>query len=142
MTIAQCCDQRVQVASMQSFTLWQQATIKIICCNHFIIASSCHINLGIIFSIHLNHGALHMRCCSDCEVATRSPPFYNVLHCSHVRFVKVASDIIIIPSINNRFVPIGEHSCHMCKASICDSKQQQRSHAVITLLLLVHTTHF
>ena len=29
----------------------------------------------------------------------------------------------------------------MCKASHCGSKQQQSSHAMITLLLLVHATY-
>jgi len=38
-----CCDWKARAASVQIFTLWQQATIEIMCHNHTIIACSCHI---------------------------------------------------------------------------------------------------
>jgi len=38
-----CCDQKTQEAIVQSFTLWQQATIEITWRDHSIIACSCHI---------------------------------------------------------------------------------------------------
>jgi len=37
-----CCDRKARAASAQSFTLWQQASIKIACRNHSIIACLCH----------------------------------------------------------------------------------------------------
>jgi len=40
-----------------------------------------------------------------------------------------------------RVVAIGKPERHTCKASHCGSKQQQCSHAMITLLLLVRATY-
>jgi len=40
-----CCDRKAGVASVQNFTLWQQATIEITWRDHSIIACSCHIYL-------------------------------------------------------------------------------------------------
>jgi len=54
-----CCDRKAWVASAQSFTLWWQATIEVICHNHSIIACSCHIYIWVLFLAHipfvLNH---------------------------------------------------------------------------------------
>ena len=44
-----CCNQKVQAASAQSFTLRHQATIEIMCRNHSIIACLRHIYILLFF---------------------------------------------------------------------------------------------
>ena len=45
---APCCDWKARAASAQSFTLWQQVTVKITCHDHSIIACSCHVYMSVI----------------------------------------------------------------------------------------------
>ena len=45
-----CCDRKSRAARMQSFALWQQATIEFTCHDHSIIACSRHINVWCCFS--------------------------------------------------------------------------------------------
>ena len=54
-----------QAAIAQSFTLWQQETIKITPHAHFIIACSRHIQTGAIPSEHPVRGESRMRRCAD-----------------------------------------------------------------------------
>jgi len=49
-----CCDRKAQAACVQSFTLWQQATIEIMCRNHSVIACSCHTYVWCC-SLHTSH---------------------------------------------------------------------------------------
>ena len=55
-----CCDQKAWAVSVQSFTLWQQATIEIMCRNHSIIACLCHIYMGVILHAHPIRGESHI----------------------------------------------------------------------------------
>jgi len=64
-----CCYWKARAACGQSFTLWQQATIEIMHCNHFIIVCSkiivCshHIYIGVIFMyipFVVNHTSITM----------------------------------------------------------------------------------
>ena len=97
-----CCNWKARAASAQSFTLWQQAAIEIMCCNHSlrtlvilfnrsqasigrdyslwhpIIACSCHIYMGAIVCAH------PIRRNANGEVVTTSHPFYNEPHRSHI----------------------------------------------------------
>jgi len=41
--------------AMQSFTLWQQATIEITCHDHSVIACSRHICMGVVLRTHPVH---------------------------------------------------------------------------------------
>ena len=54
----------------QSFTLWQQATIEITWQDHFIIASSRHIYMGVILHAHPVRGESHIQRNANGEVAT------------------------------------------------------------------------
>ena len=47
-----CCDWKARVASSQSFTLRQQATIEITRRAHSISACSCHICMGVVLHAH------------------------------------------------------------------------------------------
>ena len=60
-----CCDCKAWAASVQSFTLWQQATIETMRHNHSIIACLCHIYMGVSGESHIQHNA-------NWEVATTS----------------------------------------------------------------------
>ena len=55
---------------MQSFTLWQQATIEITRRDHSLIACSCHIHMGVILRAHPVCGDSHIQCNASGEVAT------------------------------------------------------------------------
>jgi len=44
-----CCDRKARAARAQSFTMWQQATIEISRCAHFIFACSHHIYMGVLY---------------------------------------------------------------------------------------------
>jgi len=57
------------VASVQSLTLWLQVTIEITRGDHFIIACSCHLHVGVILSAHPVRGESHIPHCADWEVA-------------------------------------------------------------------------
>jgi len=48
-----------RAASVQSFTLWQQATIEIMRRTHSIIACSCHLYMGVILRDHPVRGESH-----------------------------------------------------------------------------------
>jgi len=48
-----CCDREAQAASVQIFTLWQQATIEITRQDHSIIAWSRHIYIWVLLFTHI-----------------------------------------------------------------------------------------
>jgi len=50
-----------QAASMQSFTLWQQATIEILRRTHFISACLRHIYMGVVLHVHPVRGESHIQ---------------------------------------------------------------------------------
>ena len=79
-----------RATSVQSSTLWQQATVEIIRRDHSIIACGRHIYLCVALCAHPICGESHFQCNSDWEVATTYPPFCNESHLSHVLFVKIA----------------------------------------------------
>ena len=85
-----CCDHKAWTASAQSFTLWQQAVIKITRRDHPIIACSRHTYLCVAVCAHPICGESHIQRNINWEVATMSPPFCSELHQSHILFVKVA----------------------------------------------------
>ena len=82
-------------------------------------------------------GASHIQRNATGVVSTTSPPFYNEPHRLHVLFVKASHSMTSTSWLQHHFVAIGNPERHMRKASYCGSKQQQSSHAMITLLLLV-----
>jgi len=65
-----CYDRKAQVASVQSFTLWQQATIEITCHDHSSIACLRHIYTGAILHAHPICGGSHIQHNANWEVAT------------------------------------------------------------------------
>jgi len=79
-----CCDRKVRAARAQGFTLWLQATLEMMHCNHSIIACSRHIYNGVILHAHPVRGESHNQRNTTGEVATTSPPFYNEPQRSHV----------------------------------------------------------
>ena len=85
-----CCDHKAWTASAQSFTLWQQAVIKITRRDHPIIACSRHTYLCVAVCAHPICGESHIQRNANREFATTSPPSYNEPHLSHVLSVKVA----------------------------------------------------
>jgi len=78
MLLWNCCDRKSRVACAQSFALWQQATIAIMCRN---------LNIFVLRA-HPVHDESHIQGNATVEVATTSPPFYNEPHRSHVLFAK------------------------------------------------------
>jgi len=55
-----CCDWKARVASAQSFTLWQQATIEISRRAHSISACSHQIYMGVVLHAHPVRGESHI----------------------------------------------------------------------------------
>jgi len=136
-----CCDRKAQAASTQTFALWQQATTETIHHDHSIIACSCHA-YRVFLLVHIPSVVNHaFQRNPSGVVATTSPPFYNEPHRSHVLCVKAAPSTTFTSWSQHHFVAIGKPKWQAHKASHCGSKQQQRSHAAITLLLLVRATH-
>jgi len=54
------CDWKAQAASMQSFTLWQQATIEIPRRAHSISACLRHIYKAVVLQVHPVRGESHI----------------------------------------------------------------------------------
>jgi len=77
-----------QVACAQSFTPWQQATIKIMLTISLTIACSRYISNGVILNAHPVRGESHSQHNTTEEVATTSPRFYIEPRQSHVPCVK------------------------------------------------------
>ena len=69
-TASFCCNRKAQVASVQSFMLWQQATLDIMRCNHSYIACSCHVCMGVILHAQPVCGESHIQCNANGEFAT------------------------------------------------------------------------
>jgi len=65
-----CCDRKARVASAQSFTLWQQATIEFTCHDHSIIACSRHLYMGVVLRAHAVRGESHNQRNANGEDAT------------------------------------------------------------------------
>ena len=66
------CNRKARAASAQSFTLWQQATIQITQCNHYIIACPRHIYMGFVFHLHPIRGETHVQHNTNREIATHA----------------------------------------------------------------------
>jgi len=96
---------------------------------------------SVVLHAHPVRGESHNQCNTTGEVATTSPPFYNEPHRSHVLCVKAELGTTFTSWSQHHFVAIGNPERHMRKALHCGSKQQQSSHAMITLLLLVRATY-
>jgi len=92
---------------------------------------------GIVLRAHSVRGELRIQRNTNGEVATTSPPFYNELCRSHIIFVNAALGMTFISWSQHHFVEIWKPMRHVRKASHCGNKQQYRSYAMITLLLLV-----
>ena len=56
-----CCHQRTRTASVQSFTLCQQATMEIVRCDYSVVCSRNENNMGATLSSHPVCGASRMR---------------------------------------------------------------------------------
>jgi len=67
-----CCDSKARAAGVQSFTLWQQATVGITRHNYSIIACSRHLYMGVILHARPVRGESHIQHNASGEVAT--PP--------------------------------------------------------------------
>ena len=99
-----CCDWIALGASMQSFTLWQQATIEITCNDYSIVACSRHICVGVVLRTHTVCGESHIQRNAKREVTTTSPPFYNEPHL----LVKAAPGTTFTSWSQHHFVAIGK----------------------------------
>ena len=60
-TAPHSCDRKTRATSVQSFTLWQQATIEITRRAHSIIACSRHIYMGVVLHAHLVRDESHIQ---------------------------------------------------------------------------------
>jgi len=96
---------------------------------------------GVVLRAHLLCGESHIQRNASGEVTTTFPAFYNEPRRSHVLFVKAAPGTTFTSWSQHHFVAIGKPERNVRKASHCGSKQQQRSCAAITLLLLVRATY-
>ena len=96
---------------------------------------------GVVLHAHPVRGESHNQRNTTGEVATTSPPFFNEPHRSHVLCVKAELRTTFTSWSQHHFVAIGNPERHMRKASHCGSKQQENSHTMITLLLLVRATY-
>jgi len=68
-----------QVASVQIFTLWQQATTEIICHDHSITGCSRHIYMGVIFFTHIPFLVNHTFYAMPMERLQQQHFYYNWL---------------------------------------------------------------
>jgi len=121
------------VASAQSFTLWQQATIEITCDDHS-IACLCHVYMGVILHAHPVCGESHIQRNTNWEVATTSPPFYNEPHQSHVLFVKVAPGTTFTSWSEHHFVAIESPSGKCAKlhtVAASNNRDHMPCHSII-----------
>ena len=119
---------------------WQQATVE-----------TCHDHSYRLFAPHIcgcyssrtsrSWWITHITRTPNEEVVTTSPSFYNEPHGSHVLFAKAAPDTTFTSWSQHHFIAIGKSEWQVRKALHCGSKQQQGSHAMITLLLLVRATY-
>jgi len=66
-----CCDTKARSASSQTFTLWQQATIRIVLRDHSVIGWFHHLYMGVILRAHSVPGETHIHRNANQEVATR-----------------------------------------------------------------------
>jgi len=84
----------------------------------------------------------YFQCNANREVATTFSHFCNEPHLLHLLFPKVVG----LPSttftswLKHHFVVIGKAEQQARKASHCHTKQQQRSHVMLILFLLVRAT--
>ena len=138
---SKCCGRKSRAAYAQSFALWQQATIEFTYHDHSIIAFRATYMYGVVLHAHPVRGESHNQRNTTGEVATTSPHFYNEAHRSHVLCVKAELRTTFTSWSQHHFVAIGNPERHMRKASHCGSKQQENSHTMITLLLLVRATY-
>jgi len=107
--------------------------------DHSIIACSHHVYI-LLFFAHILFVVNHTFN-TTVEVATTSPYFHNEPHQSHILCEIAEPGTTFTSWSQHHFVAIGKPERYMRKASHYGSKQQQRSQAVITLLLLVDTTY-
>ena len=105
------------MASVQSFTLWQQATTEIAWQDHSIIACSRHMYMGVILCAHPVRGESHMQRNASGEVATTPPPFYNEPHWLHVLFVNAAPSTPFTSWSQHHFVAIRKPEQQVRKVS-------------------------
>jgi len=85
--------------------------------------------------------SLHIQCHANGQVAKTSP-FYNELHWLDTLFVKFSPSTTFTSWSQHHFAALGKAEQQVAKALHCGSKQQQRLHAMITIvLLLVRTTY-
>jgi len=82
----------------------------------------------------------HFQCNANREVATTSPRFCNEPHLLNVLFVKVVPGTTLASWSKHHFVVIGKAEQLVRKPAHCGTKQQQRSHIVLSLFLLVRAT--
>jgi len=71
-----CCDWKAWVASVQSFTLWQQATIDITRRAHSNSACSWHLYMCVVLHTHPVRGKSHIQQNSNRDVATCAARIY------------------------------------------------------------------
>jgi len=104
-----CCNQKAWVASVQSFTLWQQATIETTCHGEGApLLLICAIYMWVLFFTHPVHGTgeLHMQRNTNWEVAASI-----YIHSSHLYTRYYISTFVYITLLHyyiSKFV-----SCYM-----------------------------
>jgi len=100
-----------------------------------------HIYIVVVLHAQPIRAESHIQCNANGEVATTIPPLNNERHQLHVPFVKVAPGTTFTSWSQHHFVATGKPKRKVRRALHCGSKQQQRSHAMITLLLLVRAKY-
>jgi len=136
MTNRCCCDRKPRMASAQSFTLWQHATMKFTRRDHSIIACSCRIYMGVVLRAHSVRGELRIQRNANGEVACcNNSLFFTTNRTDRTFFLwRLHLARPSHPSHSTIFVAIGRPERQVRKASHCGSKQQSRSPDEITLL--------
>jgi len=123
---------KARVAYVQSFALWQQATIEFTCHDHSVIACS--------------RGESHNQRNATREVATTSPPFYNEPHRSHVLCVKAELSTTSTSWSQHHFVTIGKaRAAYAQNIALWQQATIEctcHDHAVIACLRSVHIVFF
>ena len=132
-----CCDRKSRAACVQSFALWQQATIEFTCHDHSIIACSRHIDVLLFFAHIPLWWITHLKQCQwrDCY---NIPPFCNEPHNVLWRLYTAR---LPHPGHSTILLRSEKPERHVRKASHCGSKQQRSSHAMITIVACSRHRH-
>jgi len=130
------------VASVQSFTLWHQATIEFTRHDHFIIVCPCHLYIGVVLCTHSVRGEPRFQRNANEEVATTSPPFFSTNHTNRKFFLwKLHKSQPSHPGHSTILLRPKSSSGVCAELHTVAASNNKRVHRLRSLLLLVRTTY-